>query len=377
MCFNNSILILNSIYKSFLVFLYLFIIISCQLNAQEVQFISNKSDPNFGGLKIFDLSGKGLIENNSIKIFPAELFENKKDDLPSMMGELFLEKNVIYFLPRFPFRPNKNYVVEIRSENIYLQTILIPEIQKTQQAFVENVYPTADVWPANQLKIYLHFSAPMGLGNIYEHIRLLDENGQEVEKPFLEIEPPLWDKPQQRLTLWFDPGRIKRHLSPNKKLGPPLEENKKYTLVVSKNAKDASGNFLASSFEKKIATALNDREKPTMSLWEISCPKTKNKNPLIIYFPESMDRGTLESGIGVVDENSQVVEGDIEINNFEKRWLFYPKNNWTTGNYKLMFSEKIEDLAGNNLKRLFDKEILNNEKVKEEQPILEISFLVK
>ncbi len=354
--------------KPIFLILYSVVLCTCHLYAQEVQFISNRSNPNFGALKIFKLSKTELGEINRselIKIFPEELFKNKEGNLPPMMGEIILEDNAIYFKPRFSFRPNKKYVVEINFENKLIKPILIPEIEKIEPTYLVGIFPTTDTWPANQLKIYLHFSAPMGLGNIYEHIKLLDENGEEVEKPFLEINPPLWDKTQQRLTLWFDPGRIKRHLLPNENMGPPLEENRNYTLVVSKKAKDAFGNNLSLDYKKRFVTTLNDRDKPDVLDWEINFPTTENNDPMMVEFSAPMDRGTLESAIGIIDENGKLINGHVEISDYEKRWLFIPKNNWQAGKYKLMFSEKIEDLAGNNLKRLFDQDISDGNKRKQ------------
>ena len=68
--------------------------------------------------------------------------------------------------------------------------------------------------PENLLKFYVHFSAPMSRGNIYDYIRLLNADGKQVELPFLEIDEELWDDSLTRLTLFIDPGRIKRGVLP-------------------------------------------------------------------------------------------------------------------------------------------------------------------
>ena len=46
---------------------------------------------------------------------------------------------------------------------------------------VDHVYPSADVLPDNQLKFYLHFSAPMRRGEAWQHIHLLKQDGQPVQ----------------------------------------------------------------------------------------------------------------------------------------------------------------------------------------------------
>src|SRR6185436_15583273 len=82
----------------------------------------------------------------------------------------------------------------------------------TPPTVVAQVYPTADALPANQLKFYLDFSAPMSFGDAYRHIRLLDEEGRDVPRAFLQTAHELWDARRQRFTLILDPGRIKRGL---------------------------------------------------------------------------------------------------------------------------------------------------------------------
>src|SRR5207247_6148629 len=94
---------------------------------------------------------------------------------------------------------------------------------------VTHVYPSADVLPENLLKFYVHFSAPMSRGHIYDYMHLRDDAGKEVEIPFLEI------------TLFIDPGRIKRGVQPLEEVGPALQEGRRYTLVIDQVWKDGAG----------------------------------------------------------------------------------------------------------------------------------------
>src|SRR3954466_7112132 len=68
-------------------------------------------------------------------------------------------------------------------------------------ARLEAIYPSGDAVPANHLKFYLHFSAPMREGVFLNYCRLLDEHGAEIAEPFRETE--LWSEDHQRLTLWL------------------------------------------------------------------------------------------------------------------------------------------------------------------------------
>jgi hypothetical protein len=50
----------------------------------------------------------------------------------------------------------------------------------------------------------------MSRGEAYRRVHLLDATGRPINLAFLEIEQELWDPEGRRLTLLFDPGRVKR-----------------------------------------------------------------------------------------------------------------------------------------------------------------------
>jgi hypothetical protein len=58
-----------------------------------------------------------------------------------------------------------------------------------------------------------------GLG----HIRLVDENGREVVDPFLPLDVAFWNDDRTRFTVFFDPGRVKRGILPNERMGWGLQ----------------------------------------------------------------------------------------------------------------------------------------------------------
>jgi hypothetical protein len=80
----------------------------------------------------------------------------------------------------------------------------------------------------------------MSRGHSYDYIHLLDDTGKEVELPFLELDEELWDPAMKRLTLFIDPGRIKRGVRPLEEVGPSLQEGKRFTLVIDREWKDAT-----------------------------------------------------------------------------------------------------------------------------------------
>src|SRR6185503_19272834 len=120
---------------------------------------------------------------------------------------------------------------------------------------------------------YIFFSAPMQRGEVWGHIHLLKQDGSRVEAPFLEIDQGLWDRDYRRLTVLFDPGRIKRGLVPNQEDGLALEEGKSYTFSIDREWLDGNGVPLAEPYRKTFRVGPADRDPIDPSKWKITSPK--------------------------------------------------------------------------------------------------------
>ena len=58
----------------------------------------------------------------------------------------------------------------------------------------------------------------------------------------------------------------------------------------------------------------------------------------------------------IIRRDGELIEGKILPKEEEKSFLFYPDKPWTSGNYYLITDSRLEDLAGNNLNKLFDRD---------------------
>jgi len=217
---------------------------------------------------------------------------------------------------------------------------------------VEHVYPTTDLLPDNQLKFYLHFSAPMSRGEAWRRIHLLDQNGSTVELPFLEVDQELWDREYRRLTVLFDPGRIKRGLKPLQEVGQAIESGKRYTLVIDKNWVDARGVPLQEEFRKPFRVGPADRTPPDPAKWLLTSPRAGTLNPLILDFRKSMDWAL---SLRLLDIPG--VAGTASVERNETQWRFTPDEPWKAGEYRLVVDTALEDLAGNRIGRAFDVDV--------------------
>jgi hypothetical protein len=187
---------------------------------------------------------------------------------------------------------------------------------------------------------------------------LLREDGQEVEMPFLELDEELWDPTGTRLTVFFDPGRIKRGLKPREEEGPALEDGKSYTLVIDQGWPDAAGRPLTKEFRKQFKVAAPDDVQPRTEDWKLTAPAAGSSDPLVIAFNEPLDWAMLRRVLVVEDPDKQPLEGRIEIDQNETRWQLHPLKPWAAGEYALKVDTALEDLGGNSLGRPFEVDIV-------------------
>jgi len=291
-----------------------------------------------------------------------------KERGPALLGSYRIEKGVVRFEPRFPLVRGVRYQAvldparvpgraELKEKPIEKEILLAKA--KTEPTVVTEVYPTADKLPENQLKFYLHFSAPMNKGDSYKHIKLLDDKGKAVDVPFLELEQELWDGTGTRLTLFCDPGRIKRGLKPREEDGPVLEEGKSYTLVIERAFEDANGNPLKEAFRKKFKALAPDDKQPDPKTWKIKAPAVGTRDPLVVTIPKSLDHALLERLVWVADGKGQKAAGKVTVNEHETVWQFTPEKAWEAGMYQLVADTRLEDLAGNSIAKPFEVDVFH------------------
>ena len=172
--------------------------------------------------------------------------------------------------------------------------------------------------------------------------------------PFLELDEELWDREYKRLTILFDPGRIKRDLVPNREVGPPVQAGKAYTLEISKDWKDAKGVPMREGFAKKFEVVQPDRTPLDPKTWKLVAPTAGTREAVVLDFPESVDAALVQRFIDVVDSSGGLLVGAVTLDNEESRWIFTPVANWKAGKYSLHVLSGLEDLAGNRVGRAFD-----------------------
>jgi hypothetical protein len=294
-------------------------------------------------------------------------------DAPSMLGNYSVEGESLVFRPRFPITAGIRYraVFYEPGRPPIEMTFDGPQRETAPSTYVEHVYPSTNILPSNQLKLYIYFSAPMSRGESWKRIHLLDDTGQPVQLPFLEIEQELWDPSYRRLTVLFDPGRIKRGLAANDELGPAIVEGRQYTLVIDGDFLDARGVPLEREFRKSFRGGPADRKSPDPKEWRVSQPRAETRDPLIVQFGGPMDQALLLRLITIPG-----VGGSVATDREETQWRFTPDQPWMAGDYHLVVDVRLEDLAGNRIDRVFDADTLETPASKTTADTVSIPFRV-
>ena len=282
-----------------------------------------------------------------------------------MLGSYRVEGKNLRFLPDYPLHPGKTYRATFHPSKLpgalgedLVSTHHSPTLIRPSTV-VTRVDPPGDRLPENLLKFYLHFSAPMGRGSAYEHVKLYTtDDGKAVLHPFLELGEELWDPTQTRLTILIDPGRIKRGLQPREEFGPVLEAGKTYTLVIDSTWRDAKDLRLRGApFRKTFRAVAPDETQPDPKTWTIKPPTAGTRDPLTLVFPEPLDRALLESSLTVLDPQGNEIPGEVEVETSQTRWHFTPEKRWVAGDYHLEVDIELEDLVGNSIRRPFEVDI--------------------
>lgn len=341
-------------YLRFLLFLWVPLAIGCNTHQQELVFTFTNGRPS--GLLIPAELVKGIPVDSL-----AQYVAIKRADQPAtaILGSFQVKQNLV-FEPLVPFSFDTEYQLFIRGKKT--STISSKDPNPGVAPMVVASYPQLDTVPDNLLKIYLQFSQPMREGQSLTHISLLRNGTDSVQDVFLDLQPELWNEDRTVLTLWLDPGRIKRDLQPNLRMGNPLQQRAAYTLAVSANWQNTKGIPLGQPYHWQFSTTIRDSLSPVPASWKISVPARETRDPITIYLGEVLDHFLLQESFTVKNGNGDTVPGHWEMTNKDRICRFIPAASWAAGNYALQIAARLEDLAGNNLNRPFDRDLRDRKK---------------
>ncbi|MDQ1552307.1 MAG: hypothetical protein QOD50_1729 [Actinomycetota bacterium] len=271
-------------------------------------------------------------------------------------------KNDARFTPRFPAVVGTEFAV-IEWLNVgggswrELVRITVPSTGRAPRTIVESIDPRSPAVPANLLRFAVTFSTEMEEGSAAGHIQLLDETGVVMSGALLEMPPELWDREHRRLTVLLEPGRIKRGLQPHEQAGPPLREGGTVTLNVEASIRDAGGSALLEKADRtyRVGPPIRSRIDPLQ--WEVDWPEAPSE-PLVVRFDRPLDRALARRYLQVLDAHGRAVAGRAILDDTAELWMFTSTvDNADQGSWTLRVDSRLEDVAGNSVRRVFDRDL--------------------
>jgi hypothetical protein len=305
---------------------------------------------------------------------PGSGAEAASDSLPPVEGRYSVTESAIMFTPLFPFDPGRAYRVVFdpsqlprpRQAASVTAVVRLPAVATEPATVVTSVHHAADVVPENLLRVYIEFSAPMGSGVGLDFVKLVElaGPGDKVDKvgrtervepgAFLPVEANFWSPDHTRYTLFFDPGRVKEGIFPNRQSGRPLRAGHRYALDISSAWTDANGLPLKAGYRHAFRVGPAVDEAIALSDWTIARPAPGTRDRLVVRFPRPLDHGILVRALGVESTNRRPVDGEIALESNDTAWIFTPVAPWQSGEYNLVAQSFLEDPQGNQIGRAFE-----------------------
>jgi hypothetical protein len=264
----------------------------------------------------------------------------------------------VCFVPRFPVLAGTRFVVSIDHSLLPANAdgeffIEAPTPAKSPTTTVVALYPNTPTVPRNQLRLYVHFSDTMSEGYAARHVHIeRTDTGEILDDALLPMPAELWDQARQRLTVLFDPGRIKRGLVPHEEVGYPLVEGSAIRVVVDAEFRDTQGRPLVEAYTTTYDVGPDQRGHVDPRRWPIDAPTTGSRQPLVAHFDRPLDHGLLQRCISI-----RGVAGTAVVGPHEQSWSFVPDEPWPSDTVTMMVDPILEDGAGNSVARVFDRDL--------------------
>jgi hypothetical protein len=299
----------------------------------------------------------GLPAGADVRVFPGTAVAAAS--LPPMAGRLERDGADLCFVPRFAFLDGRSYTVTV--EGTSAAVLVRPRPERAAATEVTGIRPTAAEVPVNLLRFYVSFSAPMSEGYAAEQVRLARDDGSVIAGALLPAEHELWDASRRRLTVLLDPARIKRGLPAQQEAGYPLRPGEPFRLVVGDGFRDAQGLPLKVSAERRYEVGGEERRHVDPVTWELAVPSAGTREPLRVTFGRPLDHGLLARCVHVRGPGGRLVDGTAQIGSGEQSWQLAPVRAWTSTVHQLIVEPVLEDLAGNSVSRVFDRDLARPE----------------
>lgn len=198
-------------------------------------------------------------------------------------------------------------------------------------------YPSAEVAPANLLRVQVRVDNPLPYPPGIDAFRLEDERGAAIAEPFYDI--PVLSQDGLVVSLLLHPGRVKSGLAANAELGRALEPGRTVTL---RGVGPMAGLSRTWRIGPPVARAID------AAAWALTPPRAGTRAPLEVGFDRSLEVNAI-AYLAVADARGNRVRGVAAFAEGEHVWRFTPEEPWTASSYAVRVHANLEDVAGNRL----------------------------
>jgi hypothetical protein len=207
------------------------------------------------------------------------------------------------------------------------------------------ISPQATVLPANTLRFYLQFPRPAEAHFDRDRLWLMDDQDLVVPDPFLVLSQELWSVDVRRLTVFMEPGRIKRGMGTDPAHEPAFVVGRTYSLVVTALGQTARHTFRISD---PILNPVDEAR------WCVVAPTMGSLDPAVVHFDRVMDAALCEDEIAVLTLSGDVIDTRVSLTPDGTAARLIPSHPWGDGEHRLVASQRLEDVSGNRLGEALD-----------------------
>jgi hypothetical protein len=103
-------------------------------------------------------------------------------------------------------------------------------------------------------------------------------------------------------------------------------------------------------------------------------PPAGSSEPLRVAFDRPLDYGLLARCLQVIGPDGDPVDGTAQTGHGEQSWQLAPRRAWASGPHQLVVDPILEDLAGNSVSRVFDRDLSRSEDQPREASPVTVGF---
>jgi hypothetical protein len=318
-----------------------------------------------------------------VRVVPSELADAAATMQTIAVTAVVDGEDCVCLIPRFPFLPGTALTVLLASAGsgaagFARASTVCPDEGVVASTSVVEIAPTCAGVPRNLLRLSVEFSARMMEGEVAERVGVrCADTGAPIPGAFLPTDHELWDVDHRRVTILFDPARLKRGLAPNLELGTALQVGSTIEVVVDAAFRDARGAPLLSEATRRYVVGGDVRTRIDLAGWDVTSPRAGTDDPLVVRFDRSLDLALLRRCLQVTEPDGTALDGDVSIRGGERVWSFRPAEPWQHGRHAIHVDPVLEDLAGNSLMRVFDRDLTIPDDAPAGNNPLAVDFLVR